>query len=144
MGNSVTPRAGTMLTPVPRNGVMEISGAVRLTVDCVDQKSGVVGQTATVNAVCGDVALGTPPTSPVVVPPVVIPPVLTPPAVVPPMGQLAQLRCAIAFVNTVFTNPAFTANISVTREVTVPDLPSNVPAHVEAVLRNASGDTETY
>ena len=59
MGNSVTPRAGTMLTPVPRNGVMEISGAVRLTVDYVDQKSGVVGQTATVNAVCGDVALGT-------------------------------------------------------------------------------------
>ena len=144
MGTSVTLRAGTMLTPVPRNGVMEISGAVRLTVDYVDQKSGVVGQTGTVNAVCGDVALGTPPTSPVVVPPVVIPPVLTPPAVVPPMGQLAQLRCAIAFVNTVFTNPAFTANISVTREVTVPDLPSNVPAHVEAVLRNASGDTETY
>ena len=67
MGTSVTLRAGTMLTPVPRNGVMEISGAVRLTFDYVDQKSGVVGQTASVNAVCGDVALGTPPTSPVVV-----------------------------------------------------------------------------
>ena len=81
---------------------------------------------------------------PVVVPPVVIPPVLTPPVVVPPVGQLAQLRCAIAFDNTVFTNPAFTANIPVTLEVTDPDLPSNGPAHVEAVLRNASGDTETY
>ena len=144
MGNSVTLRAGTMLTPVPRNGVMEISGAVRLTVDYVDQRSGVVGQTATVNAACGDAALGTPPTPLVVVPPVVIPSVLTPPAVVPPVGQLAQLRCAIAFDNTVFTNPAFTANIPVTLEVTDPDLASNGPAHVEAVLRNASGDTETY
>ena len=144
MGNSVTPRAGTMLTPVPRNGVMEISGAVRLTVDYVDQKSGVVGQTATVNAVSRDVALGTPLTPPVVVPPVVIPPVVTPPAVVPAVAQLAQLRCAIAFVNTVFTSPAFTANIPVTLEVTDPDLASNGPVHVEAVLRNASGDSETY
>ena len=144
MGTSVTLRAGTMLTPVPRNGVMEISGAVRLTVDYVDQRSGVVGQTATVNAACGDAALGTPPTPLVVVPPVVIPSVLTPPAVVPPVGQLAQLRCAIAFDNTVFTNPAFTANIPVTLEVTDPDLASNGPAHVEAVLRNASGDSETY
>ena len=118
---------------------MEISGAVRLTVDYVDQKSGVVGQTGTVNAVCGDVALGTPPTPPVVVPPVVIPPVLT-----PPVSQLAQLRCAIAFVNTVFTSPAFTVNIPVTLEVTDPDLASNGPVHVEAVLRNASGDSETY
>ena len=81
---------------------------------------------------------------PVVVPPVVIPPVVTPPVVVPPVSQLAQRRCARAFDNTVFTNPAFTANIPVTPEVTDPDLASNGPVHVEAVLRNASGDSETY
>lgn len=139
MGNSVTLRAGTTLAPVPRNGVIEISGAVRFTVDYVDQKSGVIGQTATVSAVCGDVALGIPPVTPVV-PVTPITPV-TPG--VPGLGQLAQLRCAMAFDSTAFGTGS-TANIPMTLEVTDPDLAASGPAYVEAVLRNGSGDSEIF
>ena len=135
MGNSVTLRAGTTLTPVPRNGVVEISGAVRFTVDYADQKSGVVGQTAMVNAVCGDVTLGTPPTPITPITPV------TPPGT--GIGQLAQLRCAMAFDSSAF-GTGTTANIPMTLEVTDPDLATNGPAYVEAVLRNGSGDNEIF
>ena len=136
MGTSVALRAGATLAPVPRNGVIEISGATRLTVDYADQKSGIVGQTATVNAACGEIALGTPP--------VVTPPVLPPPVGVAPTGQLARLSCTMNFDNSAFTTPAFTANIPVTFELTDPDLVNNGPAFVEAVLRNNSGDAEIY
>ena len=158
MGNSVTLRAGTTLTPVPRNGVVEINGAVRFTVDYADQKSGVVGQIATVNAVCGDVALGTPPvvappvvTPPVVTPPVVVPPVVTPPVVTPPIvtppavsAQLAQLRCSVNFDSAVFAATS-AATIPVALEVYDPDLIAMPPrGDVTVVLFNADGDREVF
>ena len=49
----------------------------------------------------------------------------------------------MAFDSNVFARSA-DANIPVTLEVTDPDLVANAPAFVEAVLRNASGDSEMF
>ncbi len=114
---SVNVRAASSLAPTPRNGVLELGGATTLSVEYVDQRSGVVGRTQTVSSDCGAIPSG---------------------------YQTAQLSCSANttlndLANFVRQSRAVPAQISVND----PDLALSNPAFVNVSVRNSLGDVET-
>jgi hypothetical protein len=114
LSNSVQARAATGITIAPRNGVLELGAAGGLSVEYVDQRSGVVGRTQTIIGDCGAISSG---------------------------YQAAQLACTInATTNDIAVGQ--TTNLPIQISVTDPDLALTNPAFVNVTLRNAGGDSE--
>jgi hypothetical protein len=114
---SVNARAGGNVVVAPRNGVLEIPAATTLSVEYVDQRSGVVGRTQNVSSECGGIPSG---------------------------YQSAQLSCS---ANTTLSDLAnfVTQPRAVPAQITLvdPDLALTNPAFINVTVRNSLGDSET-
>jgi hypothetical protein len=116
LNTGVNARAGGNVVVAPRNGVLEIPAATSLSVEYLDQRSGVVGRTQNVNSECGGIPSG---------------------------YQSAQVACSanttLSDLSNFVTQPrAVPAQISVTD----PDLALTNPAFINVTVRNSLGDSE--
>jgi hypothetical protein len=115
LASSMPARAGTNVTPVPNNGVLELGGATLLSVEYNDARGGIVGQSVRVNADCGAIASG---------------------------YQTAQLGCSIG--TTLSDLGTFVSrNVSAQVSLVDPDLALANPASVDVTITNSLGDRET-
>lgn len=117
MNMSVNVRAGSGISPTPRNGVLELGGATALSVEYIDQRSGMVGRTQAVTGDCGGIPSG---------------------------YQTAQLSCSANTTLSDLANFVTQARqVPAQISVTDPDLALTNPAFINVTVRNSLGDSET-